>query len=139
MELRSIPTMLKMVATTQSLAFVSDLSLETTRGLRPIKVRALTNASDIGLATRHDMPLPAASAAFATLLRARAREPRPSSREIAQKPALPRSAPDCLPPDRRQVPRTESDLLGGTPASDMPQNALPGPGRRVAPNAGWWT
>jgi DNA-binding transcriptional LysR family regulator len=80
MELRSIPTMLKMVATTQSLAFVSDLSLGTTPGLRPIKVRGLTMARDIGLATRHDMPLPAASAAFATLLRARAREARPSPR-----------------------------------------------------------
>jgi hypothetical protein len=79
-ELRSIPTMLKMVATTQSLAFVSEVSLGTMPGLRPINVRGLTMARDIGLATRHDMPLPAASAAFATLLRARVREARPSPR-----------------------------------------------------------
>jgi DNA-binding transcriptional LysR family regulator len=74
MELRSIPTMLKMVATTQSLAFVSDLSVGSTPGLRPIKVRGLTITRDIGLATRREMPLPAASAAFATLMRTRARD-----------------------------------------------------------------
>jgi DNA-binding transcriptional LysR family regulator len=72
MELRSIPTMLKMVATTRALAFVSALSLGTAPGLSPIEVRGLSIVRTIGLATRHDMPLSPASAAFATLLRTRA-------------------------------------------------------------------
>ena len=71
MDLRSIPTMLRMVATTQSLAFVSALSLGTTQGLRPIEVQGLSIARTIGLAARHDMPLPPASARFATLLQLR--------------------------------------------------------------------
>jgi DNA-binding transcriptional LysR family regulator len=75
MELRSIPTMLKMVATTRSLAFVSALSLGTTPGVRSIEVLGLSMARHIGLATRREMPLPPASAAFATLLQARARRP----------------------------------------------------------------
>ena len=73
MELRSIPTMLKMVATTQSLAFVSALSLETTPRLQSIEVQKLSMARAIGLATRREMPLPPASAAFATLVQARTR------------------------------------------------------------------
>jgi DNA-binding transcriptional LysR family regulator len=71
MELRSIPTMLKMVATTRSLAFVTALSQGTVPGLRAITVRGLSIVRTIGLATRHDMPLAPAGAAFATLLRAR--------------------------------------------------------------------
>ena len=102
MELRSIPTMLKMVATTQSLAFVSDLSLGTTPSLRPIKVRGLSMARAIGLATRHDMPLPAASAAFATLLRTRAREATPSPPGNRQATG---AYPDRPPTDRPSLRR----------------------------------
>jgi DNA-binding transcriptional LysR family regulator len=88
MELRSIPTMLKMVATTQALAFVSALSLGTTPGLRRIKVPGLSILRTIGLATRHDMPLSPASAAFAAHLRTRAREVgRGASRPTRSKPA----------------------------------------------------
>jgi DNA-binding transcriptional LysR family regulator len=86
MELRSIPTMLKMVATTQSLAFVSRMSLETAPGLRSIKMRGLSIARKIALATAHDLPLPPASAAFATLLRARALETRPPPGRSGAKP-----------------------------------------------------
>jgi DNA-binding transcriptional LysR family regulator len=71
MELRSIPSMLRMVATTGCLAFVSRVSLATERDLRAIGVRGVTISRTIGLATRQNMPLSTAGAAFAGLLRDR--------------------------------------------------------------------
>jgi DNA-binding transcriptional LysR family regulator len=71
MELRSIPSMLRMVATTGCLAFVSRVSLATERDLRTIDVRGVTVSRSIGLATRQNIPLSTAAAAFADLLRDR--------------------------------------------------------------------
>src|SRR4029450_1566384 len=71
MELRSIPSMLRMVATTGSLAFVSRVSLATERDLRTIDVRGVTISRTIGLATRQNIPLSTAAATFASLLRDR--------------------------------------------------------------------
>jgi len=71
MELRSIPSILKMVATTGSLAFVSRLSLSAEPDLRAVPVRGLTISRTMGLATRHAMPLSAPAEAFAALLRRR--------------------------------------------------------------------
>jgi DNA-binding transcriptional LysR family regulator len=68
MELRSIPSILKMVATTGSLAFVSRLSLAAEPDLRAVRVRGLTISRTMGLATRHPMPLSAPAEAFAALL-----------------------------------------------------------------------
>jgi DNA-binding transcriptional LysR family regulator len=69
MELRSIPSILKMVATTGSLAFVSRLSLTAESGIVPIPIRGLSISRTLGLAGRHGSPLPAAAAAFSTILR----------------------------------------------------------------------
>ena len=71
MELRSIPSILRMVATTGSLAFVSRVSLAAEPDLRPVPVRGLTISRGLGLATRHGIPLSAAAEAFARLLRRR--------------------------------------------------------------------
>jgi LysR family transcriptional regulator, cyn operon transcriptional activator len=71
MELRSIPSILRMVATTGCLAFVSRVSLASEPGLRSIPVRDLSIARTIGLASRAAMPLSAPAAAFASLLRDR--------------------------------------------------------------------
>ncbi|HUJ66353.1 MAG TPA: LysR substrate-binding domain-containing protein, partial [Acidimicrobiales bacterium] len=68
MELRSIPSILKMVATTGSLAFVSRLSLQTEPGITPIPVRGLSIVRSLGLATRLGFPLSTAAEAFAGLL-----------------------------------------------------------------------
>jgi DNA-binding transcriptional LysR family regulator len=68
MELRSIPSILKMVATTGSLAFVSRLSLGGELGVTPVPVRGLSISRTLGLASRHGSPLPAAAEAFSTLL-----------------------------------------------------------------------
>jgi len=65
MELRSIPSILKMVATTGSLAFVSRLSLRTEPGITPIPVRGLSIGRTLGLARRHRFPLSTAAEAFA--------------------------------------------------------------------------
>jgi DNA-binding transcriptional LysR family regulator len=70
MELRSIPSILKMVATTGSLAFVSRLSLTRESGVVPVPVRGLSISRALGLASRHGSSLPAAAAAFSTVLRA---------------------------------------------------------------------
>jgi len=69
MELRSIPSILKMVATTGSLAFVSRVSLSAEPNLRAVPVRGLTISRTMGLATRHATPLSAPAEAFAALLR----------------------------------------------------------------------
>ena len=71
MELRSIPSMLRMVTTTGYLAFVSRLSLATAPELVTIDVRGVSISRTIGLVTRQSVPLSPASAAFATLLRQR--------------------------------------------------------------------
>ncbi len=69
MELRSIPSTLKMVATTGNLAFVSRLSLTPESGIVAIPVRGLSISRALGLASRHGSPLPAAAAGFSTVLR----------------------------------------------------------------------
>jgi len=68
MELRSIPSILKMVATTGSLAFVSRLSLQTEPAITPIPVRGLAIVRTLGLARRRRFPLSTAAEAFASLL-----------------------------------------------------------------------
>ncbi|HWE56025.1 MAG TPA: LysR family transcriptional regulator [Acidimicrobiales bacterium] len=69
MELRSIPSILRMVATTNSLAFVSRLSLGTEPGVSPVRVRGLAISRMLGLASRHGFPLsPAASVFFQMLV-----------------------------------------------------------------------
>lgn len=70
MELRSIPTILKMVATTGSLAFVSRVSVPSEPRLRILPVRGLSLTRQLGLAARSDVPLSPAAAAFAAVLRA---------------------------------------------------------------------
>jgi DNA-binding transcriptional LysR family regulator len=69
MELRSIPSILKMVATTGSLAFVSRLSLTQESGIVPVPIRGLSISRMLGLASRHGSPPPAAAAGFSTVLR----------------------------------------------------------------------
>jgi DNA-binding transcriptional LysR family regulator len=69
MELRSIPSILKMVATTGSLAFVSRLSLAAEPAVVPIAIRGLSISRTLGLAGRHGSPLPAAAEGFSTILR----------------------------------------------------------------------
>jgi len=68
MELRSIPSILKMVATTGSLAFVSRVSVSTEPELRAVAVRGLSISRTMGLATRHGIPLSAPAGTFAELL-----------------------------------------------------------------------
>jgi DNA-binding transcriptional LysR family regulator len=68
MELRSIPSILKMVATTGSLAFVSKLSLAADPGITPIPIRGLSISRTLGLSRRHRVPLSGAAEAFSTLL-----------------------------------------------------------------------
>jgi DNA-binding transcriptional LysR family regulator len=69
MELRSIPTMLRMVATAGHLAFVSRVSLAGETDIRPVHVRGLEVSRRLGLATRVGFPLSAPAEAFATSLR----------------------------------------------------------------------
>ena len=64
MELRSIPTILRMVSVTGSLAFVSRVSVATEPGLRVLEPRGLSIARTLALATRRDMPLSAPTEAF---------------------------------------------------------------------------
>jgi DNA-binding transcriptional LysR family regulator len=70
MELRSIPSILRMVATTHSLAFVSRLSLETESAVRAIPVRGLSISRTLGLAVRAGFPLSAPAEAFVQRLTA---------------------------------------------------------------------
>jgi DNA-binding transcriptional LysR family regulator len=67
MELRSIPSILKMVATTGHLAFVSQLSMPA-EGVSTVKVRGLAISRALGVVTRRGMPLSPASRAFADLI-----------------------------------------------------------------------
>jgi DNA-binding transcriptional LysR family regulator len=72
MELRSIPTILRMVSVTGNLAFVSRVSVATEPGLRILEPRGLSIARTLALATRRDMPLSAPAEAFKTeLMKAR--------------------------------------------------------------------
>lgn len=81
MELRSIPSILRMVATTRSLAFVSRVSLPSEPDLCVIPVRGLTIRRALALAMRRGFPLsPAARAFAATLHRTIDRGNRPPSR-----------------------------------------------------------
>ena len=68
MELRSIPSILKMVETTGSLAFVSKLSLAAEPGVTAIPVRGLSISRTLGLARRFGAPLSVAADAFSSLL-----------------------------------------------------------------------
>jgi LysR family cyn operon transcriptional activator len=68
MELRSIPTMLRMVATTGNLAFVSRVSLADQPGLRAIDVRGFELHRQLALAVRRGVALSPAAAAFAATL-----------------------------------------------------------------------
>jgi DNA-binding transcriptional LysR family regulator len=70
MELRSIPSILRMVATTHSRAFVSRLSLETESAVRAIPVRGLSISRTLGLAVRAGFPLSAPAEAFVQRLTA---------------------------------------------------------------------
>jgi DNA-binding transcriptional LysR family regulator len=69
MELRSIPSILRMVATTQSLAFVSSLSLSTDTNVTVIPVRSLSISRKLGVVTRRAFPLSPAAHRFNEILR----------------------------------------------------------------------
>jgi len=69
MELRSIPSILRMVATTQSLAFVSSLSLSTEPNVTVIPVRSLSISRKLGVVTRRAFPLSPAAQRFSEILR----------------------------------------------------------------------
>ena len=69
MELRSVPSMLQMVAATGDLAFVSGLSLRKESELRAVTVRGLPITRTLALATRQGIPLPPAASAFIDSLR----------------------------------------------------------------------
>jgi DNA-binding transcriptional LysR family regulator len=64
MELRSIPTILRMVSVTGNLAFVSRVSAATEPGLKVLEPRGLSIARTLALATRREMPLSAPAEAF---------------------------------------------------------------------------
>jgi DNA-binding transcriptional LysR family regulator len=68
MELRSIPAILRMVATTGSLAFVSQVSVASQTGLCAIPVRDLSIVRKLAIVTRQGIPLSPAAAAFAQRL-----------------------------------------------------------------------
>jgi DNA-binding transcriptional LysR family regulator len=70
MELRSIPSILKMVVTTGALAFVSRVSLDSEPGLVEVPVRGLSISRTLGLVTRRGVRLAVPAAAFASVLRA---------------------------------------------------------------------
>jgi DNA-binding transcriptional LysR family regulator len=68
MELRSVPSILRMVATTQSLGFVSSLSLAAEPSVRAIPVRSFSISRRLGLVTRRAFPLSPAAARFKEVL-----------------------------------------------------------------------
>jgi DNA-binding transcriptional LysR family regulator len=69
MELRSIPSMLRMVTATGALAFVSRISLTGQSELRAIPVKRLDMSRTIGLARHPVVPLSPAAEAFSARLR----------------------------------------------------------------------
>ena len=75
MELRSIPAILRMVATTDSLAFVSQLGVQSQDLVREIPVRGLSINRRLGLATRRGHPLSPAASRFADRLLSERRRP----------------------------------------------------------------
>jgi DNA-binding transcriptional LysR family regulator len=68
MELRSIPAILRMVATTDSLAFVSQLGVQGQDLVREIPVKRLTITRRLGLATRRGHTLSPVAGRFAERL-----------------------------------------------------------------------
>jgi LysR family transcriptional regulator, cyn operon transcriptional activator len=68
MELRSIPSILRMVATTPSLAFVSRLGVPAEPAVTVIPVRGLSISRRLGLVTRRDFPLSPAAGRFTDVL-----------------------------------------------------------------------
>ena len=68
MELRSIPAILRMVATTDSLAFVSQLGVQSQELVREIPVKGLAITRHLGLATRRGHQLSPAAGRFAERL-----------------------------------------------------------------------
>ena len=68
MELRSIPAIIRMVATTGSLAFVSKLGLQGQEIVRAVDVEGLRIMRRLGLAKRKDESLSPAARQFAARL-----------------------------------------------------------------------
>jgi DNA-binding transcriptional LysR family regulator len=65
MELRSVAAILQMVATTGSLAFVSELGVRPRdRRVTPIAVRGLRIVRKLGIVQKRNRPLSPAAAAF---------------------------------------------------------------------------
>ncbi|MFI5296984.1 MAG: LysR family transcriptional regulator [Polyangiales bacterium] len=69
MELRSIAAIVGMVASTQSLAFVSRLGVEGRVGVRILEVRGLNIQRRMGVISKLGRPLSAAAKAFAGMLK----------------------------------------------------------------------
>jgi DNA-binding transcriptional LysR family regulator len=69
MELRSIPSILKMVTTTGALAFVSRVSLSSEPALVEVPVDGLAISRTLALVTRRGVPLAAPADAFVSVLR----------------------------------------------------------------------
>lgn len=65
MELRSIPAILRMVATTGSLAFVSRASLEGQADIAEVPVRGLVIQRELGIVSRREVPMSPAARQFA--------------------------------------------------------------------------
>jgi DNA-binding transcriptional LysR family regulator len=69
MELRSIPAILRMVATTGNLAFVSRLGVDTLEDVREIQVRGLSITRELAVIAKRGSSLSPAAQSFSTLLR----------------------------------------------------------------------
>jgi DNA-binding transcriptional LysR family regulator len=69
MELRSIPAILRMVATTGNLAFVSRMGVDTLEDVCEIEVRGLNIARELAVIAKRDSTLSPAAQAFSALLR----------------------------------------------------------------------
>ena len=69
MELRSIPAILRMVATTGNLAFVSRLGVDSLEGVCEIGVRGLNIARELAVIAKRGTSLSPAARAFASLLK----------------------------------------------------------------------
>lgn len=69
MELRSIPAILRMVATTGNLAFVSQLGVDSLEEVREIDVTGLNIERELAVIAKRGSTLSPAAHAFATLLR----------------------------------------------------------------------
>jgi DNA-binding transcriptional LysR family regulator len=69
MELRSIPAILRMVATTGNLAFVSQLGVDSLEEVVMIEVKDLKIERELAVIARRGTPLSPAAQAFSTLLR----------------------------------------------------------------------